>query len=437
MIAALIQSLTTPEKRYISQRIASKKQHHELFQTIVSTGAHHNRDLESLLGDRSYFPIINTIKNQLYNMILDELREYNREDVMEIHIKKELGNVEILYSKKLLDHALKRLRKLKEFCTVNERLGYLLEVINLEMFILFEAQTGLEFEADIQRIYAELRHTNELAQEQFLYKLTYLRAINLIDNHIELVKPSKLNPEKERRITLDSSRYYYNHTRLIWSLQLKRYDIAKKASDKLVKMVARFPNELKKNKRQYIDVLFGCVMANVYTANFDEAAHHLNLMAEVHFSGGYDEIRRRERYVYGCALNKVHQARYEELDEEKAILENESDSFNPIFSQRTFLVLAYAAIKEGNYREAKYWCNSILFQKKKDIHIENFKKAIYADLYICLAQGNIDLFDKNIHFAYRRLKSVDNAGQAKWFKQLLREKDPAPILAEKLELLLV
>ena len=436
MLKDLIDSLSPVEKRMISARLESKKIHLEVYKTILKHNCGKNHDFKAHIGSRSYFPILTTVKNQLYNMILEILRENNKENSMEIEITKELGNIEVLFSKKLLNQALKKLHKLKSFCILNERLGYLLEVINLELFILFESSNGQEFEQVLNRIYLELRESNSLFQEQFLYKLTYLRAINLIDNRTELVKPIHLNPEKKRKLKLDSSQYYYHHTRLIWALELKRYDLSKESADLLIEMVNKFPNELQKNKRQYIDVLFACVMANIYVSNFDLAEKFLNDIEQTEAQSGHVKIRRDERCLYGRILNKIHKGKFRELSEEKNLM-RKSQNFNPIFVQRMCLLLCFAAIRENDLREAKKWCNEILFLKKKEIHVENYKKVMYAELYIYLKQDDLNLFEKQINSAHRRLAKIEGAGSdAMWFHDLLVNPQALKLLEDKLPLLI-
>ncbi len=436
MLLDLISSLSGVEKRYISSKFSNKVVLSDLYTYFLKYDDSRNETINKYFSGKYDLNLITTLKNQLYNFILEELVLYNKENILEIELKKEISKIEILFSKKLLSHALKRLKKLKLVCQENERLSHLVECLNLELWISFEHCNSDELEIELKKIYDELKEVQKNIQEQFLYKLSYIYSIHIIDNQANLVHIANFNPERDRKLKLDSSIYYFEHTKLIWCLEMKKFDVAQQAADRLAGMEAIFPNELKKNKAQYTDVMFACALANIFNENYEGAFEFIENIRALKNLTGRTEIRRNERLSYIEVLFKVRQKKFD-LETEKENFRLHEDQLNAIFTQRIQLLFCYACIKTFQYKEARKWSNSILFLKNKDMHFENFIKAVYADLYLNLVLEKTDLFEKQVAYAVKKLKQNNSKqDEIDWFKKVLKADKPLTLVAQKIDCLM-
>jgi hypothetical protein len=434
MIQELISSMTQAEKRYFSAGMKKTSQHYEVYTCILDTGYHINKDLEDFLGEKTYFPIITTIKSQLYNLILKSLRNFHRTHDLDLAIKNGIADVEVLRIKHLYIHAIKRLNKIKEMCVRHERFGYLCEIISLEIALLYEYQNPIEFQMSIKLAWEEFRSYTHLGKEQFLYKMNYLNSVLILENNLDLIQTIVTDPMAKRTLQTESANYFYLHTQLLWAIELSQLDVAESCANSLMAMLDKHPKELQENKRQYLDIIFSCGLVFVYAKKEEHVKRFLRLIFEVPEDQKNIEIRKWERYIYLASLEKLMFNPAADLHEEMVFFDQYSSKSNDILAQNISLFFVSNSILRKDYRMGLKWCGFILNEKRATIHLKNYNKAIFSELYIFYVTEKIDLFDRKIDGIRKRIKRLQfGEMDEQLIKSLQKSQNPASELWERIK----
>ncbi len=158
----VIKSLTSQEKRYFQlyvQHTGRDRSYKRLFDAINSLELYDEKALQEILARKGGISNLNRIKNYLQEAILRFLEQHYSSYSVAIELQRSLQRIEILYSKRLFDSALKTIKKAEALALENDHLPYLLLVLHWKYRIVLQFSKPDEYGHYINEGHAaELRY---------------------------------------------------------------------------------------------------------------------------------------------------------------------------------------------------------------------------------------------------------------------------------------
>jgi hypothetical protein len=305
------------EKRYftLSSGImtpAKKINYLKLFNAMDSMSKDDDEALIKKYRKESFINNLAANKNQLYEIILESLRNYNEETIEEWNIRKSLYKIEILANKGLDKECESQIRKTKEKAWRYEQYQVLLDIIELELYLFGNCRIG-NFDPEIfKRIQNEKEEILQIINQYSDILATWHRLnlifINRLNKPFEEVKAeAKTIIEKPfiqeepcvARSLRSRNRYfacfelYYN---AIGNAELC-YLYNKKLIENRLLIDEKMPNFMPDAMAVYFNFMIACYNSNKY----DEMEIYLNKTKEFPVSFIQQEIRRAHNYCY-CGI---------------------------------------------------------------------------------------------------------------------------------------
>jgi hypothetical protein len=165
LLYTLIRSLGRTEKRYFkvySARhvIGEENTYVKLFDAIEAQKTYN----EEVLRKQHQFQNFRSMKNRLYNTVLRAMQDYH--SGINIEVKNELNQIEILYNKSLFPHCMKLIHKVKESCKKFELFELILEALKWEYRVAIK-----EYDINVcLQVLEEERHFMKLLHNQKIYR---------------------------------------------------------------------------------------------------------------------------------------------------------------------------------------------------------------------------------------------------------------------------
>jgi len=135
----LIKTLNKNEKRYFRMFASLQKgakKYLLLFDEISGQKAYNELKIKKSLNDKNLIRHFAFNKNYLKQMILKSLVLYNANNISDIKIQNMITTAKILFSKALFRQYFRTLDTAKKLAMKNERFGYLLEILDMEKYII-------------------------------------------------------------------------------------------------------------------------------------------------------------------------------------------------------------------------------------------------------------------------------------------------------------
>jgi hypothetical protein len=133
----LIHSLHRTEKGYVKKYcsrhiVGDGNDYLRLFDAIDAQSSYDDKGLRAALADTPMIKRLPSVKNYLYQQILEAMRAYHAAKSPEREITELLLDADFLWEKALYDQAMRRVRKAKELCVAHDEYGFWLKTISWE-----------------------------------------------------------------------------------------------------------------------------------------------------------------------------------------------------------------------------------------------------------------------------------------------------------------
>jgi hypothetical protein len=221
-LAELIRSLTKAEKRYfkLSTNLQKgNKKYIELFDALDK-----GEEFRETSGSRSQLPVL---RNYLQHLILRGLRSFHEEASLDIELRNELSEIELLFSRKHYTLATRILERAKKRALAHERYPIVLQLIDWEMRLNGPESSSHQQEI-IERVHEDWREAmtrfEEIRVLRKIYDDTYFHKMQkglardaeseqeyhaLVDHPLLKDPPEKLTFQGQVLYYLIYSRYYH------------------------------------------------------------------------------------------------------------------------------------------------------------------------------------------------------------------------------------
>lgn len=431
-LVELIQSMSKMEKRhFVSEQKKNKSESHvyKLYQEVYKAEDYDENNLKEVFKKESFVNILPTIKNQLYKALLNSLREYHRKSNVDIIIRNELTEIEILIKKKLYAQALKKINALKKPIIKHERFTYHMELILMEAELKFFTLKNQEFYSEITRSIIAARSVGRNYYSYAYQKLMLLRTQSMLFAGKDF-GDINYNPLREKNMDSVLSAYYFNlHHSLLYLVQTKDFAAALPYSEILIQMMEDNPHEFEDNPEQKVDVWYACGMAFLYSNEQEKLEKIIKDLTEISMPIKRFELRREERLIDILILQiLVNNKNLDQLDALQEKVEKNHKQYSNYYAQKFWDSLASIHLRNNDYRKAlKCNYNNIIF--KKSVRAEHYyHRAILREIYLYYIQEKYNVFESRYRSVFR--SSLDLSDQEKTLlKNLKNDKKVAAFKA--------
>jgi hypothetical protein len=428
----LIKSLSKSEKRSFKlfanrHTIGEKNNYIQLFDAIDKQEQYDEAILIKKLKDEKLTNNLSSVKVQLYNLILKNLRQYNPTNKTTYELRMQMDYIDILFEKGLYNQCKKVLKKAQETARKYEK------------YIIIDALSIYEYEIaikesnfdDIQNYInvtfpevKKIRNTNEILAE-YEYLLASIKLLALKSNRtgltIDKSKFEKLVQHELLKADVNSQPYrcqidhhtiwgyYYN----IMGSEEKTYFHRKKVLD----LIEENPNEMSEYPKEWIfharNLLGGLGRFKMFE-EFDIEQHRIrgiidkisetkktqNLNAEIYntiYNVKLDMDIDRGLFKQSSTYAKEAQVHFKTY-------ENQIDLNSQMVIYFNF---SYAYLGNGEYQKALLWVNKLINNNYGNVRMDAQCMSRIMNIVIHYELGNYEIISSLIRSTNRFLIKVD------------------------------
>lgn len=403
----LMVSMTKMEKRHFvsaQKKLPSPSHIYQLYIEVDKNLVYDELHLKKIFKNSSFVTILPTIKNQLYNALLRDLREFHGKSNIDIIIRNEMTEIDILIKKQLYTEALKKINQLKKPIEKYERFTYSLELILRETELKYFTQKNKEFSEEITRSIVLSRDVGRKFYSFAYQKLMLFRMQSMMANDRDL-SIIKYNPLEEKHLsTIQSATYYNLHNSLLYCLKTEDYSKALDFSKELLDIMNANPHEFEDNPEQKVDVWYACGLAYIYSKKVPELRLIVKEITALKVQNPRIEIRRDERILDLKLLDVlVNSNKKDNQDLEKFMgqIKKNSKRFSHYFIQKTWNTIANIYLLKNDYKKVlstNY--NLLIFQKQYRAKYYH-KRAVLREVFIYFELGKSIVYESRIKSIYR------------------------------------
>jgi hypothetical protein len=452
---ALIKSLKPAEKRYfkvftIGGDNKKKPLYEALFDAFDKCENYDENDFIKKNRSKDFVKNFAENKNYLYNQILESLRNYNEENIIEWQLKRDLQKIKVLASKGL-DQACNRLmERTKKKAWQYEQYYTLDQIIELQLYMFGNCRIGnleKEFYWNLQADRDKVRRILDLYNNSLsTWHQLNLLFQNPLDEPFEEISAqaqnliSKLLGKDgfhfELSLTLNN-RYlacfemYYNS---IGDAQ-KCYEYNKK----IIKNRALIDDKMPNFSVDPMAVYFNFMVACYKNKQWEEMEEYLEKTKNFPISSIEQEIRRTHNYCYNGILLYLSTKNYEKAYEVIEVFFEAKQKFDGRY-RIDFLLFTQSLCGwyyfiQKNYEEAlKIW-RDIINGPKYRVETRTQASTKFYEMLLHYETGDFEFLEYLISNTLRNLKSINLFGQREkiffeYFKKLLVSTDKKSLFAE-------
>jgi hypothetical protein len=417
----LVQSLTKSEKGYIKKfasrhRIKSNSSYITLFDEIEKQAVNNNYDeilLKQKFAGKKFIKNLPVAKSYVYDIILRSLNSYYTNSNKDNELKEKVRSIEILYRKALYSQCLKLLRRAKAESIKYDNFTQQLELIKWERNLIHEgAYPGAIYE-NLKRTYREEKDILAKIQNISDYRMMSYRMLNAIGKQQEPVKEflsNNLLREEENALSYPA-KINFHHIRAAIFDSAGETENAYHERRKTIEIMEQFPEKIKENRINYLISLYNLTSMCYKLKLYDEFSICLKKIRSIpdKVSKGISENIRVLMFIGPSILNLrmlIDKGEFEEGTEEAEEIQKKlteyNDKLNPMDKLACIYYLAYVYFGAGKYREALFWLNKILNEKKEFPEIT--ESAMILNIIVHYELKNYELLEYLIKSAYRKLR---------------------------------
>lgn len=437
----LIQSMTKNEKRYFRLEVAryesaEKNDYLRLYDAIERQSNYDETAVKETLGDDRLIKRFASIKNYLYNILVQSLTNYHAESNSRMTLHGLFQQIDMLFSRGLYKQSNKLLQKAKKIAADYQRSHFTFLFAEWDKKFANLEERFWKLEKRIQAIYDSER---QQAQE-------FLQRVELEDLHLRIIHEmySKGHPRDEaaKQVYLDFLKHpalQQDYSQFNWRAQNIYcsamgicYHMLGDRQQSLfydarrIELLEQEPQLLKEENLDYSIALYNYIQELSDEKRYDEAFALMDRVRKFTQSSDFMPDGRSKEFFFLvlyyhstriylrlgdfdkiCALNSELKQIFEELLENPGM--NGLFFMIPLNMSVNYLIL-------GNYDESLYWIRIILNDKSNNIRHDILGFVRILHLIIQYELKNYSILDYYIESTHRYLQEHDKL-QA--FEQLM------------------
>jgi len=286
----LIKSLSKTEKRFFklySFSNKSEKNYLKLFDAIDAQKTYNEEAIKVKLKAEPFIKNLAVEKNHLYKQILKSLRNYSAEANVNMQLKAQLMDAQILYRKKLYLQSGKVLRKVKKEASLHGQYLYVLEAMRQENSIMISTTFNHVSPDEVNKHFADFSdlldvchnlNSYEHMQSQLLPKIVSSEGSVFTANEVsyweEQIKDLLLNDVSKTKSEQAEKLFYL--CRFFYFMIKKDSHSACTEAFRYVQFYKDRPGHLKANPRNYHVALNNLVICLNRLGRYDEMKEYIN-----------------------------------------------------------------------------------------------------------------------------------------------------------------
>ena len=416
----LIHSMTQAEKRLFKLSLSKSDKkgplHNQLFDLINQQKVYDENQLKlKLYGAKplktnKFF----VLKHELYKRILKTLAQNFEEQSAYYKVQQQLMQVQVLYSKLLIDACRDILEQSYKLALEYELYSLLFEILKWKKKVAYVGLDTEFLDQELKTINDEENSCLKKLKSQSDYWFLFLDQLVLTRK-----QTSNKNKEKQERLELarkhplllcpepkdsfESALFYYFSKSLL-SYNENNIKAFHKYSKAALDYIEKRPSFKEEELSFYISLLGNYVVACLLLKKFREAASKVREMKPTKPLAPSLQYRMLNRY-YSCQLTICSETGTfkEGLELMRTILKEEKRTKLP-FSKDNYLFFAYFNFGLRQFDPALEWLNRYLGLPKKQIRNDLESACRILQLIICFEQKNTLHLESLYRSTYRYLK---------------------------------
>ncbi|PLX15547.1 MAG: hypothetical protein C0597_08800 [Marinilabiliales bacterium] len=421
----LIKSLSKAEKRYfklhsIKQVAGEETKYLKLFDFIDKQKDYdETKILEKNKSIKSQQ--LSNLKAHLYKQILQNLRNLNSDEDIDLLIHELIDHATILYNKCLYDQCIKMLDKAKNMSEKFEKNTLFLEIIEFEKRLVTKyIRTNIENKVSMlikasDQINEKINNINTFSNLTIKLYSFYLK-IGFLRNHkdFELVNSflySTLPVFQEEQLSFDEKMYLYNSF-VGYYFFIQDFDRGYEYAKKWVNLFDENQTLITPKIEMYIKSVNNLLVSQSKLHKYDEFKLTVRKFDEIH---NLQDLKLTEnirlllfKYSSTHKINRYFMTG--EFGEGVKIIPEIADSLENFQRQLDthYIIIFYYKFAcmyfgDSNYQNVVLWLNKIINMKDVDLRSDIHSFARILNLISHYELGNLDLVDYYIRSTYRFL----------------------------------
>ncbi len=421
----IIKSLTKAEKRYFKLHVNKQKAGEDtkflkLFDLIDKQKDYdESKILEKEKTIKSQQ--LSNLKAHLYKQIIQNLRNLNSDEDIDLRIRELIDHSTILYNKCLYDQCVKMLDKAKNLAEKYDKNVLLLEIIEFEKRLVtkyirsnIEDKVSLLIKASDQ-INEKINNINTFSNLTIKLYSFYLK-IGFLRNHkdFELVNSflySTLPVFQEEQLSFDEKMYLYNSF-VGYYFFIQDFERGYEYAKKWVSLFDENNDLILPKVEMYIRAINNLLVSQSKLHRYDEfkiTVRKLNSIIEIPDLKLTENIRLLLfKYSSTHRINRYFMlGEFTEGSKTIPEIAESLENFEHLLDTHYVIIFYYkfACMYFGNsdYKKVIYWLNKIINMKDVDLRSDIHSFARILNLISHYELGNLDLVDYYIRSTYRFL----------------------------------
>lgn len=421
----LIKSLTKAEKRYFKLHVTKQKAGEEtkflkLFDLIDKQNEYNEtKILEKEKSIKSQQ--LSNLKAHLYKQILQNLRNLNTDEDIDLKVHELIDHATILYNKCLYDQCVKMLEKAKLMAEKYDKNTLILEITEFEKHLVTKYIRSNIEDKVTQLIKAsdyineKINNINTFSNLTIKLYSFYLK-IGFLRNHkdFELVNSflySTLPVFQEDKLSFDEKMYLYNSF-VGYYFFIQDFDRGYEYAKKWINMFEEHQEYIIPKIEMYIKAINNLLVSQSKMHKYDEFKVTVQKLDEIK---SLTDLKLTEnirlllfKYTSTHRINRYFMLG--EFTEGSKIIPDIAESleeFEHLLDTNYIIIFYYKFacmyFGDSNYQLVVFWLNKIINMKDVDLRSDIHSFARILNLISHYELGNIDLVDYYIRSTYRFL----------------------------------
>jgi hypothetical protein len=426
-IFLLIKSMSKTEKSYF-KKFFTKVQGEEnnylkLFDEINRQKNYNERAIKEKFSKESFGKNLTFTKNYLYNLLLESLESYHKEQSDNIKLNSLISRIDVLFNKNLLPLAVKLVEKSKRIAYLTRSYPQLLTIINWEKKLALVTLSPDKFEAGIDNIYEEEKNIFKTLSNltEYKYLSDKLHGItakgDIFRNKEDKIKAENIiaNPlfRDEGLAISRNAKYFFYHTLSTYYFTVYDYNAAYINLKKLITIFESDDNKLVWDRYNYFITLQNLSHCAFILEKYSEVKLLLDktgklIEAENLLPEDYIFYIKIRSFILNLNYFKITQ----KFDKALKFIENNKNLLDTLQGIRDEEIknIAYITIcslytQSGDFEKALHWNNLIINNSNPDIRSDIYCAARIIDLIIHYELNNLDNLYYSLKSAHRYLSS--------------------------------
>ena len=275
----LVKSLSQTEKRYFKVFLqkyvkGDKVGYARLFDSIDRQKTYNESKLKS-------FPHLAVMKVRLEENILWSLQDFHSSKSVTEKLKREIRSVEILFQKRLFEHAKKQIAKSKktaehyeEYLSLYELLKWELKIINTQAFAHISAEELKEIYRAAENCLEKIKNANQYSLFSDSIYLQ-IRKFGFFRNKEEFKKFEKMKTHpflksEDKALSLEA-KYYFHSSHIGFAELQSKYTDAHKHNKEILNLFEKNPQHIHKDPRKYLSMQQNLIVWQYQLKEYEDA----------------------------------------------------------------------------------------------------------------------------------------------------------------------